>query len=244
MIRFLLCISAAGLIPFPATAADKPQGIPEDYRLLYEQDFEKPGAINDFVFTDPTDWKQVKGEKNLWLELSYDRKAKLTYEPKHRSPFHIALIADKVFGDFILDADLQSTVKPYPHQDMCLFYGFTSPERFYYTHLAVAADPHAHNIFLVNDAPRTAIAKVTTKGITWNEGKWHKVRIARAASAGTIQVYFDDITKPIMKAEDKTFAKGHVGVGSFDDTGRIDNIRVWGRAVEDRKTEFFKKSSR
>ena len=27
--------------------------IPEGYKLLYEQDFDKPEAIKDFVFTDP-----------------------------------------------------------------------------------------------------------------------------------------------------------------------------------------------
>lgn len=242
MTRSTSTVCAICLLAGTASAADKPEGIPANYRLLYEQDFEKP-AIGDFVFTEPSEWKQVKGDKNSWLELHYDRKAKPAYEPKHRSPFHIALIADKVFGDCIVEADLQSTVPPYGHQDMCLFYGFTAPDRFYYTHLAVAADPHAHNIFIVNEAPRAAIAKETTKGITWSEGQWHKVRLARDSAAGTIQVYFDDLTKPVMTASDKTFPKGYAGVGSFDDTGRIDNIRVWGTTVEDKKTDFFKRQA-
>jgi hypothetical protein len=29
-----------------------------------------------------------------------------------------------------------------------------------------------------------------------------------------------------MTAEDKTFPTGHVGFGSFDDTGRFRNVRV------------------
>ena len=49
------------------------------------------------------------------------------------------------------------------------------------------------------------------------------------------------MTKPIMMAEDKTFGAGHIGFGSFDDTGKIDNIRIWGPAVETKKTDFFKK---
>ncbi|MBI3878346.1 MAG: hypothetical protein HY300_20680, partial [Verrucomicrobia bacterium] len=125
---------------------------------------------------------------------------------------------------------------------MCVFFGFTEPQKFYYTHIAVAADPHAHNVFIVNDAPRTAIAKETTKGITWNQNEWHKIRAERDTKAGTYKLFFDDMTKPIMLAEDKTFANGHIGFGSFDDLGKITNIRIWGTSAETKKTEFFKKA--
>ena len=30
-------------------------------------------------------------------------------------------------------------------------------------------------------------------------------------------------------AEDKHFAWGQVGIGSFDDTGNFDDVRLWGR---------------
>ena len=36
-----------------------------------------------------------------------------------------------------------------------------------------------------------------------------------------------------MKAEDKTFLKGGVGFGSFDDTGNFDDVKIW----EKKKTE-------
>ena len=51
----------------------------------------------------------------------------------------------------------------------------------------------------------------------------------RDAGSGLIEVYFDKMNVPIMKATDKTFGKGQVGFGTFDDTGRIDNVRVWTR---------------
>ena len=53
------------------------------------------------------------------------------------------------------------------------------------------------------------------------------------------EVFFDDLTKPIMLGEDKTFGKGHIGFGSFDDIGKVDNIRIWGPSMETNKTEFF-----
>jgi hypothetical protein len=243
MLRALPLFAAILVVGLAPAASVRAEPIPANFKLLYEQNFEKPESINDFVFTDPTEWKLGSDASNTWLELSFP-KGKHGYAPKHRSPFHIALIADRVFGDFILEADMQSTMKPYPHQDMCLFYGFTNPDRFYYTHIAVAADPHAHNIFIVKDAPRKAIARETTKGITWQEGKWHKVRIERKSAEGTIRVWFDDMSKPLMVTEDKTFPEGHVGVGSFDDTGRIDNIRIWGTKMEAKKTEFFRRAAK
>jgi hypothetical protein len=232
-------------------AADKPAGIPDNYTLLYEQNFEQPSALADLVVSDAKLWRLSPDGANTALELfsptatAADREkaapqnTKTSYKPKFRSPLGIALVADRVFGDFILDADVQSTVKPYGHQDVCLFYGFQSPTEFYYTHIAVAADPNAHNIFIVNNAARKNIAQETTKGITWGQREWHKVRIERKTSDGTIKVFFDDLTKPIMRAEDKTFPRGLIGFGSFDDLGRYDNVRIWGPAMETKKTEFF-----
>src|SRR5437867_163400 len=69
----------------------------------------------------------------------------------------------------------------------------------------------------------------------------HKVRIERNTTDGTIKVYFDDLSKPIMVAKDKTFASGYVGFGSFDDKGKIDNVKVWAPTVTRKKTGFFAK---
>jgi len=156
---------------------------------------------------------------------------------------NIALIAEKRLADFVLEADLMQTSQEYGHRDMCLFFGFQSPTNFYYTHLASAADDHAHNIFIVKDAPRIKIAKETTKGVNWGLGIWHKVRLERKGSDGTIKVFFDDITKPIMTAEDTNFKSGYVGLGSFDDTGMIDDIKIWGPSLETKKTEFFQRAT-
>jgi hypothetical protein len=211
--------------------------LPEGYKLLYEQQFNSDAALNDFVMTDPSAWKFAADDKGGALELVQQSQ----YVPAVRSPVNIALIADRVFGDFILEADLVQTGKEYGHRDMCLYFGFQNPTNFYYTHIATAADDHAHNVFVVKNAPRTKIAKETTKGVNWGLNNWHRVRLERKASDGTIKVYFDDMTKPIMVAEDKNFGAGYVGFGSFDDTGKVDNIRIWGPGAEARKAGFFGK---
>ena len=210
--------------------------VPENYKLVYEQDFQKPDAIRQFVMTDPAAWRQAKTNDNGALELVRQSK----YSPAVRSPVNIALIRDKMFGDFVLEADLVQTGREYGHRDMCLYFGFQNPTNFYYVHIATKADPHAHNIFAVTNAPRIAIAKETTTGADWGLGKWHKVRLERDAAKGSIKVFFDDMAKPIMVAEDKTFASGYIGFGSFDDTGMIDNVKIWSSNAQTRPAAFFR----
>lgn len=241
----LLFSFAAWFSPFVQTgySADKPEGVPKEYQLLYQQDFSDRNAIQDFVFSDPKAWKLSTANGESALELF----GKSDYKTKHRSPFNIALIADKSFGDFVLDVEMMSTIKPYAHQDMCLFFGFQAPHQYYYSHIAMRADPvkaesHAHDIFIVNDAPRQCFAKEVTSGVEWGQSKWHQVRIDRKLADGSIKVFFDDMSKPIMTGTDKTFGAGSIGFGSFDDTGKVRNIRIWGPAVVTKKSDYFQKS--
>ena len=205
--------------------------IPSGYKLLYEQKFEQPDALKAFQMTDANAWKFSSEEKGGALELAAQSK----YKPEVRSPVNIALIKDKVFGDFILEADLIQTGREYGHRDMCLFFGFQNPKQFYYAHIATKADPNAHNVFIVNNEPRKNIARTTTTGVNWGLNIWHKVKLERKVLDGSIKVYFDDMTIPIMVAEDKNFGPGLIGFGSFDDTGKIDNIKIWGPKLDDSK---------
>lgn len=230
--------------PPPARAADRggpaeALRIPARYRLVFEQRFAAPAAIRDFAFTDPAAWKFSSTNGEGALELARQSR----YKPPVRSPVNIALLADRVFGDFILEVDLIQTGKEYGHRDMCLFYGVQGPTHFYYTHIATAADDHAHNTFIVTNAPRVKIARQTTQGADWGLGIWHTVRIERTLHDGVIKVYFDDRTRPIMVAEDKTFGAGYLGFGSFDDTGMVDNIRVWAPSMETRPTTFWTRAA-
>ena len=217
--------------------AENPAGIPPEYQLLYTQDFKKVDALKDFVFSDPNAWKISEGDGKPALELVKQS----AYKPAVRSPLNIALIKDKVFGDVIFEAECLQTGKEYGHRDMVFYYGFQEPAKFYYTHIATAADDHAHNCFIVNNAPRTKFARETTKGANWGLNVWHRVRIERKPSTGSVRVFFDDLEKPIMTGEEKTFDKGFIGFGSFDDTGKVTNIKVWGKSVETNPTPTFQK---
>src|ERR1700761_9412634 len=118
--RTLLALSFVVALAAVLPADDK---LPAGFKELYKQDFAKPEAANDFVFSDPDVWKYVKEKDGGYLDPAYDRKNyKSTYNPKDRSPIHIALFAGKTFTDFVLDCELQSTTEEYGHQDMCLFF--------------------------------------------------------------------------------------------------------------------------
>lgn len=235
---FLLC---AGLCLSTALAADDVK-IPEWAKgRTIRNGLDDPSLADELAFSDPAVWSFGKGKEGGYLQLDYDRKKyKSSYSPKHRSPIHIALLKNHPLTDFVMDLEATSTTEPYGHQDLCLFFGFESPARYYYVHIGRAADMNAHNVFIVNDAPRKNIAKETTKGVDWKKDAWHKVRLVRQATAGQIEVYFDDMTKPIMKADDKTFQKGYVGFGSFDDTGRFRNLKVFTKEAQMKPASFFK----
>jgi len=159
---------------------------------------------------------------------AYSQLKQSDYKPPVRSPFNFALVKDLAVTDFVLEARLQSTVKDYPHRDMCLLFGYQDPSHFYYVHLGKKTDDHANQIFIVDGTPRKKISTKTSAGTNWDDA-WHHVKIVRGTGDGTIEVYFDDMKTPVMTATDKTFTWGQVGVGSFDDTGNWTDVKVFGK---------------
>ncbi|GAB4254228.1 MAG: hypothetical protein Kow00109_29700 [Acidobacteriota bacterium] len=193
--------------------------------LVYETNFDE-GDLDDWYFTDPQAWEIVAEGAGKAFALT----GASQYEPPVRSPANLALLRDLWVTDFVLEVRVKSTKEEYPHRDLCFFFGWQSPSRFYYAHLASAADPHAHSIFLVRDEPRVSIAQERTQGVQWGDG-WHTVRIERDTRAGTIRVFFDDLENPVMVAQDTNFTFGRIGLGSFDDVGRFDDLKLWANVI-------------
>jgi len=196
----------------------------QEKKPFFTEDFEQ--GKDRWEMTDPNVWTVSTDDKgNHLLCLTGSSQ----YEPAVRSPKSIALLKDIELEDFTLIVNAKQTGKEYGHRDLCFFFGYQDPKHFYYAHLATKADEHAHSIFLVNDAPRVSIAKERTNGIDWGQD-FHQIKIVRDTKSGRIEVYYDDMTKPIMVAEDKTFLKGRMGLGTFDDTGCFDNLQIWNTA--------------
>ena len=225
--RLRVCIGSAAILPallmlgcMTFAADGDAKGMP----LLFKADFED-GKLDDWQPTDANAWRteDVEGGKALSLF------GKSKYRPKVRSPHNINLVKAVSVSDFVLELKMLSTTKDYGHRDLCIFFGYQDPSHFYYVHIANKSDAHANSIFAVDGKPRVSIAKTRTGGTRWDD-KWHTVRLVREVKTGKIEVYFDDMTKPIMTAADSRFKWGKVGVGSFDDTGKYDDIKLWGVA--------------
>jgi hypothetical protein len=154
-----------------------------------------------------------------------------SYQPPHRSPHSFALVKDLVVSDFDLTVRLKNTHREAgAHRDLCLFFGFQDPRHYYYVHLGAVADPHACQVFIVNDAPRTKITRDEATGTPWDDD-WHTVKIVRRIKEGSIEVFFDRMDKPYMTAVDTTFTWGQVGLGTFDDHGNFDDFDLRGTRV-------------
>lgn len=214
--RLLACIALASLSPLSAAEPET------DLPLVFSDDFEEGHA--NWEVTDPAAWthREVDGNKVFGINSRTN-----DYKPEVRSPHHIALIKDVEVADFVLTFRVRSTKDTGDHRDCCVFFSHQGPKRFYYAHLGAKPDPHSGQIMIVDNAPRKAMTENETP-IPWSDG-WHSVKVVRDSEKGTIEVYFDDMEKPVMSTEDKTFGKGRVGIGSFDDMNDFDDVKLWGR---------------
>jgi hypothetical protein len=207
-------------------AEEKPKDSARDWPVVFKDDFE----TDPFTRWEPASkeaWKHEKTENSSVIHQFQNVKV----ETPVRSPFNRNCLKDVVVGDLQLDVDFQTTARDYPHRSLCLFFGYQNPSHMYYVHFGQRTDDHANQIFIVNDKDREKISTKTTPGTPWDD-KWHHARIIRTVDDGKIDVYFDDMTTPVMTAVDKAFTWGQIGIGSFDDSGRFDNLVLRGKKVE------------
>lgn len=230
MRRVLVAVVLVTSMPFATAALAQPGEPPAGFELVFDSRVDEA----ELLFSDPAAWQRngSASEGGLTLELA----SQSAYQPPHRSPVNIALLAPWLFDRFVLEVEVQQTGREYGHRDACFFFAFESAERFYYAHLATAPDDRAHNVFLVDGADRAKTAPVNEAGVDWGQEEWHTVRIERGVSAPErTEVYFDGATTPTVSSSDLTIRWGRLGVGSFDDTARFRALRVW--APETRPAE-------
>jgi hypothetical protein len=222
-----LVLAGPDKTPKAQAPAKEKDGLP----LLFHEDF-KDGekGMARFEFLDREDWKLAKDGERTVLSLFRKPTEASAGKPPVRRPFGQALMKDLYVGPFVMEVKLRSTIKPYGHQDLCLFFGQVDVGHGYYAHLGKEPDPNAGNVFIVNGAPRKNLLPALAKdrGVPWTS-EWHTARVVRGED-GNIEVFFDG--KSWIKLADKTFPVGQVGVGSFDDTGDFAEVTVWGKKAE------------
>lgn len=216
---FFAAALVALLVPLAISQTEiESKGMP----LVFSDDFEK--GRDKWETTDDGSWyiHEEEGKKSFGLNKPIS-----DYQPKVRSPHNIALIKNIQLSDFVLIFQVRSTKDTGNHRDCCAFFCHQNPEHFYYVHLGAKPDPASGQIMIVNAEPRRPLTDNKAE-VAWDD-KWHTVKVVRDSTAGSIEVFFDDMKKPHLTATDKTFGKGRIGIGSFDDMNDFDDVRLFGK---------------
>ena len=175
-------------------------------------------------FHEASAWKWVHDKDGNELQLVQQN----PYQPPHRSPKNLAWFSSREWRSFTLTLECKLTQFNQGNNDLCIAFGGSGDNQFYYAHLGEKADDAHHQIHIVNKADRKPITKFRTTGTPWKDDTWHRVKIVRNADSGDIAIWFDDEAKPILYARDSSFEWGKIALGSFDDTGHFRNVKIKG----------------
>jgi hypothetical protein len=197
----------------------------DKFPIVFQEDFAR--GAEHWQPQDPAQW-QVKKLDGGRVYSQFKKES--AFKPPHRAPFNVSLLKDVVVSDMEFTGRVKSTHPDYGHRDAVVVFGYQDPAHLYYVHLGKQADEHANQIFIVNGADRKKISITSTSGTNWDDN-WHTVKVVRKPTDGAIEIYFDEMQKPVMTANDKTFTHGRIGVGTFDDTADWDDIVLRGRKV-------------
>ena len=212
--------------------ATLPPGIPDGYKLLLDESFASAGSLAAILAGNPADWTHGTDGGGY---LQYGGVGYTPPDPPGAEVWtSFALVSAMKFGSFVLEVELmQRSPGTAPQIDMCIAFGITSEAQYYQAHIAQGHTDRWHNIHIINNAPRRAITKTDNGGIMWGVNTWHKFRLVRDVATGDIAVFMDAnlTTMPILTTTDTTFTEGYVGFGTHQDSGRIRNLKVWGRSA-------------
>lgn len=169
---------------------------------------------------DPAAWEwQGEGEAMTLVLKKPSR-----YQPKVRRPFNLAWFSGAEWGSFTLTCEARLDVFNKGNNDLCIAFAGVSDSEFYYAHLGETADGVHLQLHVVNQADRKAITTTRAKALPWKPNHWHPIKLVRDASSGSIKVWFED--QVVLEASDKTFGKGRIGLGSFDDLGAFRKVVI------------------
>jgi hypothetical protein len=118
-------------------------------------------------------------------------------------------------------------------RDMLVLFHFQDPTHFYYVHFSASSDGLHNIIGLVNGADRVKINREPAGETVFRltDLEWHNFKVTYDSETGEIRAFLDDMVTPIITASDSTLPSGLIGVGSFDDTGSFDDLKLLGEVV-------------
>jgi hypothetical protein len=188
--------------------------------------------IYDFDRSDLSDWTIDGGEWRLvdvperGRVLELWRFGKPPKEPVRR-PGSVILAPAPAIGSFELEVDLRTLQPERFGADIIVIFGYQDPHHYYYAHISNDSDNKYHHVIYKVEGgkgSRTQIDNETDPEPKLKNG-WQKLRLTRSAD-GRVEVFVDDMQNPTLTAEDSTWPRGRVGLGSFNDNAQFDNLLV------------------
>lgn len=214
-IRALL-ISTLIAFSIPLTA----QQLPVGYILQYRQNFNNQKSLADFRFTPPGAWTSVNNKGNYVLQC----------EPAANGtalPGFAAVLSNKVFGDFILEAGFRLEPDSSGKRDVCIMLGMKDTTRYYCVILTNGTGNNLHGAYLVKDSQISQLDGLVVKPLDLPANKWHNIRLERNIVKRTIVVFVNDMKQPVMRIKDYELVMGMIGFGSFSGGVQFDNLSIW-----------------
>jgi hypothetical protein len=204
-----------------AWASCRPQ--PGSRSLAVLSDFES-GEAAGWTPNDPAHWRVADDQGSKVYELT----APGAPGPV-RAPTSISVLAGHDVSAFEFSGRLRCDTDPAAAvRDMCVFFHYQDPTHFSYVHFAGSSD-EVHNIIgLVDGADRVKINAEPAGGSVFRltDRAWHRFKVVCDGPTGEIRAYLDDMAVPILTARHLALTHGLVGVGSFDDTGAFDDLKL------------------
>jgi hypothetical protein len=211
-------LGIAGLILGTMTACCLAYSEPLANSIDFHDDFGS-GKLEAWQLPHAEDWSILSEPGGQhYLHMNRNREPGVP-----RRPLQFALIKDAKVGSFDFQARLRREGK-----SMMVVFNYVDTLHFYYAHLSGdtgAKEPVHNGIFIVNGEPRKRIAGIDAPPALPDKN-WHRVRIARNASSGSIEVFMDDAGQPLFSVVDSIFTCGLVGIGSFDETGDFEDVSL------------------
>ena len=185
--------------------------------LEFRTDFET-GDLSNWQFPYPEDWVILAEGPNHYLHMKRNREPGVP-----RRPLQFARLKNANVGSFALEARVRRE-----GTSMIIVFNYVDTLHFYYAHLSAdrgTAQPVHNGIFIVDGEPRKRLAG-TEADPALPDREWHTVRLRRDVHSGSIEVFVDERKEPLFSVTDPTFTCGQIGIGSFDERGDFDDIRL------------------
>jgi hypothetical protein len=187
------------------------------HSLQFRDDFES-GSLAAWEFPYAEDWVVQSEGANRFLHMLRRREPGVP-----RRPLQFARLKSVNVGSFTLESRVRRH-----GTSMIIVFNYVDTLHFYYAHISSdrGTEQPVHNgLFIVNGEPRKRIEGLEAAPAL-PDRDWHTVRIQRNVLSGSIEAFVDGEREPRFSVVDRTFDCGQVGMGSFDETGDFDDVRL------------------